>query len=93
MAIKLKKPTNFSDLIQPEYWMVGIANIHPISQSCSVVLFGWMNAAARTAGKDSISRIEVAIPWAAFGDGKNPSIKDIYTYLKASDDWKAGTDI
>lgn len=93
MAIKLKKTSVYGDTIQPEYWMVGIANIHPINRQCYVVLFGFLDATARTGGKESLAKMEISIPWNAFSNSNNPNIKDIYTHLKTLDDWKTGEDV
>lgn len=94
MAIKLSKPTEFDDTITREYWVVGIANIHPITRSCHVVLFGYVNKQARDAGKQPIGApVEVAIPWSAFSNPNNPTIKAIYDWLKLQPEWSAGEDV
>lgn len=93
MAMKIKKPTEFGDAVEAEYWRIGIANIHPVSQSCGVVLLGYLNAAARTAEKQPLARKEVSVPWSAFTNPNNPSIKAIYDWLKAQPDWAAGEDV
>lgn len=94
MAIKLQKPTEFSDTITREYWRIGVANIHPISQACYVMLFGYVNKAARDGGKQPIGApIEISVPWEAFTNPNNPSIKAIYDWLKTQPDWAAGEDV
>jgi hypothetical protein len=93
MAIKLQKPTRYGDTVTAEYWRVGIANIHPRTKYCGVVLDGYVNKAARDANKDSVQCFELSVPWEAFANGNNPNIKDIYLYLKSLPDWGAGEDI
>lgn len=93
MAIKLKRATSFSDLVDAEYWRIGVANIHPRNNSCQIVLDGYVNKAARDGGKTIISSIEMPIPWSAFSNGNNPNLRDIYTYVKTLEDWSAGEEV
>jgi len=93
MAIKIQKPTKFGDTIVAEYWRVGVANIHPRTQSCYVVLDGYINKAARDGGKSVVDSIEMSIPWTAFSNSNNPNIKDIYLHLKTLEAWATGEDV
>lgn len=93
MAIKLKRATSFSDLVDAEYWRIGVANIHPRTQSCYVILDGYVNKAARDGGKSIIMSIEVSVPWSAFSNGNNPNLRDIYTYIKTLADWAEGEEV
>lgn len=94
MAMKITKPTEFADNITREYWRVGIANIHPLTNSCSVVLFGYVNKAARDGGKQPIGApIEVSVPWSAFTNENNPNIRNIYDWLKAQPEWSASEEV
>jgi len=93
MAIKIIKPTQFGDGVTAEYWRIGVANIHPRSQVCQIVMDGYVNAAARNTGKAPAAYFERSIPWEAFSNDKNPNIRDIYLFLKAQEDWAAGEDV
>lgn len=94
MAMKITKPTEFADNITREYWRIGIANIHPLTNSCHVVLFGYVNKAARDGGKSPIGApIECNVPWTAFANSNNPNIRDIYTYLKTLPEWAASEEL
>lgn len=94
MAIKLQKPTEFGDTITREYWKIGVFNAHPRTQSCFVVLDGYVNAAARKAGKHPIGApIEMVIPWSAFSNDNNPNVRDAYNYIKALEEWAAGEEV
>ena len=94
MAMKIVKPTEFSDTITREYWRIGVANIHPITQSVGCVLFGYVNKAARDGGKSPIGApVECSVPWSAFANSNNPNIRDIYGYLKTLPEWSASEEV
>ncbi len=93
MAIKLSKPTRFGATVTAEYWKVGVANIHPRTQNCYVVLDGFLNKAARDEGSAAMETIELSVPWSAFANDKNPNIRDIYLHLKSLEAWSAGEDV
>lgn len=89
MAFKIAKPSLYG--VDADYWRVGVANIHPRSNACFVVMDGYLNAQARV-DKMPIARVELTVPWEAFKNENNPSVRDIYLYLKNLPDWADGQD-
>lgn len=89
MALHLSKPSGYG--VDALYWRIGVMNIHPRSQSASVVLDGFISQAARAAGAQPISELELQLPLTnALADGGRTAM---YAAIKALPEYANAVDV
>lgn len=88
MALLLEVPSEFSDSVKVSYWKIGETNIDWWRQDAKVILYGFVDEAARRGNKSAMLTKLVQFPSARFpfklDDTLNP-VARAYTQLKTGE--------